>query len=149
MMTFEIVSERNMDVAAEIHAATWRDSHKHFCSEPFVAAHTAARQKQYMEQEINRGRVFYLVMDPDAKGLVSVCGTLIENLYVLPSEQRKGYGTALLRYAERYCIGMPKLWVLSNNEPAKHFYLKAGYAFTGKKNDLNPNLSELEMIRIS
>jgi len=148
MLKFELVSEQNMDTAAEIHAATWRDSHKHFCSASFVAAHTAARQKQYIEQEISCGRVFYLVIDPDAKGLVSVYGNLIENLYVLPSEQRKGYGTALLRYAEQKCTGTPNLWVLSNNGPAKDFYLKAGYAFTGNTKYLNPDLSELEMIRI-
>ena len=37
---FELVTERNIDIAAEIHSVSWKESHKGFCSEKFVSAHT-------------------------------------------------------------------------------------------------------------
>ncbi|MDE6997883.1 MAG: GNAT family N-acetyltransferase [Oscillospiraceae bacterium] len=36
-------------------------------------------------------------------------GSLIEDLYVLPGRQNKGYGTRLLRFAPEKCAGRPAL----------------------------------------
>lgn len=146
-MTFEFVTEQNIDIAATIHSISWKESHKSFCSEEFVLAHTPQRQKKYIENEITEGKRFYILYDDNsAKGIVSVKNNLIENLYVLPTEQRKGYGTALLKYAEQLCKGTPTLWILSNNEAAKMLYTKMSYKFTGNKKFLNTKLQELEMV---
>lgn len=144
-MPFLLVTEQNIDVAAEIHSISWKESHKTFCSEEFVQAHTKERQKQYIEKEINCGKQFYIIDENGAKGIVSVKDNLIENLYVLPMEQCKGYGTKLLQYAEHICKGVPTLWILSNNEAAKSLYIKMGYQFTGNKKFLTNELQELEM----
>lgn len=40
---------------------------------------------------------------------------LIENLYILPDEQCKGYGTQLLEFAIQQCKGIPTLWILDIN----------------------------------
>ena len=130
-MLFELVTMLNIATAAEIHAISWRESHKSFCSKEFVDAHTTERQMKYIENEIKNGKQFYILM--------------IENLYVLPSEQRKGYGTKLLKYAEEKCQGIPKLWILSNNNAAKNLYVKHGYTFTGNVKPLKNELQELEM----
>ena len=45
------VNEENLLSAARIHAESWRDSHRAFCSEAFVKQHTVARQKAYLENE--------------------------------------------------------------------------------------------------
>ena len=142
---FELVTERNIDIAAEIHSVSWKESHKGFCSEEFVAAHTKERQRQYIENEIAYGKKFYLLVENGARGIVSVKDNLIENLYVLPKEQGKGYGTKLLKYAESMCTGIPTLWILSNNKLAKNFYQKHGYIFTENKKFPNDELTELEM----
>lgn len=142
---FELVTEKNIELAAEIHSISWKESHKSFCSEEFIQAHTVERQKKYIEKEIECGKQFYILVDGDAKGIVSINGNLIENLYVLPSEQHKGYGTKLLKYAELLCKGMPMLWILSNNETAKSLYQKEGYKFSGNEKLLSDGLSELEM----
>ena len=145
IMTFELVTEQNIEIAAKIHSISWKESHKSFCSEEFVKAHTQERQKQYIEKEINSGKRFYILDEKGAKGIVSVKDNLIENLYILPTEQGKGYGTKLLQYAEHICKGTPTLWILSNNELAKKLYIKMGYSFTGNKKILTNELQELEM----
>ena len=78
-------------------------------------------------------------------GLVSVWGSLIENLYVLPARQRQGHGSVLLDFAISRCTDAPTLWILSNNHRARSFYEKHGFQFTGQTHLLSGGLSELEM----
>ena len=139
------VSEENLRSAAAIHAESWRDSHSALCSEAFVRQHTAMRQRQYLEQEMQDGKLLYMLVKEKPVGIVSIKGNLIENLYVLPGEQRKGYGSELLLFAMKKCKGRPCLWVLNNNEKAQALYCKYGFHLTGKRHPLSGQLSELEM----
>lgn len=139
------VNEENLMLAAQIHAESWRDSHSTFCSEEFVKQHTAAHQKLYLEKEMQEGKQLYMLIKEIPVGIVSIKESLIENLYVLPTEQHKGYGTELLLFAMEKCSGPPCLWVLDNNEKAQSLYRKYGFRVTGKKNPLSEQLSELEM----
>ena len=140
------VTERNICDAGRIHAESWKESHKSFCSEEFVARHTEEAQTEYIRSEIDKGKDFYMLIDQKPVGIVSLQGGLIENLYVLPREQRKGYGAMLLQYALRECSGVPSLWILSNNERAGAFYKKHGFIASGKRNQLRNNLFEIELI---
>lgn len=142
---FQLVTESNIWAAAEIHAESWRESHKSFCSPAFIEAHTIETQIEYIRKELSQGKVFYLLYLDSPKGIVSLKGNLIENLYVHPSEQRRGYGTQLLRYVEGLCSENPTLWVLSNNQAAISLYLEEGYEFTGNRRELRGDLAELEM----
>ena len=97
------VNDANLQTAAEIHAKSWRDSHAAFCSESFITQHTAERQKAFLEKEMQNGKQIYMLIKDIPVGIVSIQDSLIENLYILPSEQHKGYGTkahcaAILQY---------------------------------------------------
>ena len=144
-MLIEPVTPQNLFLAAQIHAVSWQDSHRAFCSEAYDRAHTAQRQAARMQEAMARGARFFLLTDGSPKGVVSVQGSLIENLYILPGEQRKGYGTRLLRFAEQQCDGQPTLWVLNNNPCARALYERLGYRATGRQTALNERLFELEM----
>ena len=148
MHVFEIVTTANIDIAAQIHSISWKESHKSFCTEEFVQAHTVERQKQFIKEQMECGKKFYILIEGEPKGIVSVKDNLIENLYVLPKEQKKGYGTRLLQYAESLCNGKPTLWILDNNVIAKKLYEKMGYRFTRNENPLSETVSELEMQKI-
>lgn len=139
------VNEENLTSAAKIHAESWQDSHSAFCSEAFIKQHTAAHQKVYLEKEMRDGKQLYMLIKEFPVGIVSIKGNLIENLYVLPAEQHKGYGTELLLFAVKKCNEKPCLWVLDNNEKAQSLYRKYGFHMTGKRHPLSDQLSELEM----
>lgn len=139
------VTEDNIYEAAKIHSESWKESHKGFCSKEFVKAHTVERQLQYLRNEIKDGKVIYMLIDSIPVGIVSVKDSLIENLYVLPNEQGKGYGTELLKFAINKCNNIPSLWILNNNEKAYKMYNKHGFIKTGKENILSDELSEIEM----
>ena len=140
------VNKENLLSAAEIHAESWRNSHKAFCSEEFVKQHTAARQRVYLEKEIQDGKQLYMLIKEIPVGIVSIKDNLIEDLYILPTEQHKGYGTELLLFAIEKCSGKPSLWVLVNNEKAQSLYRKCGFHMTGKKHSFSELLTELEMV---
>ena len=99
-MEIIVLSGDNLPAAAEVHAKSWRESHRNICSPDFVDAHTAARQLAYLRANQAEGSMIYLLVeDGKALGLVSRSGSLIADCYVLPEEQRKGYGSMLLRQA--------------------------------------------------
>jgi len=144
IVRIEPVDASNLLDAAEVHAASWRASHKNICSPEFVAAHTVQRQAVYLQGEMDRGKQLFLLTDQVPVGVVSVDRDVIENLYVHPAHWRKGYGTKLLRFAETKCK-TPRLWVLNTNEQARRFYEARGYALTGRETILSETLKELEM----
>ena len=142
-MRFVEVTEQNISDAGRIHSESWKESHRSFCSTEFVEKHTPAAQADYLRREMNTGKSIYKLIDNYPVGIVSVYGNLIENLYVLPSEQRKGYGSLLLDYAIRHCTGTPSLWILNNNEGAYRLYSKNGFKVTGNRKQLNDTLYEM------
>ena len=144
-MRFVEVTEQNIAEAGRIHSESWKESHRSFCSGAFVEKHTPATQADFLRRELAAGKHIYMLIDDCPVGIVSVHGDLIENLYVLPSEQRKGYGSQLLHYAIQQCTGIPCLWILNNNEGAYRLYTKNGFKETGNRKQLNDTLYEVEL----
>lgn len=139
------VNEQRATQAGYIHSESWKASHRSFCTEAFVERHDVSAQTAYLRREMEAGKRVFMLVDQDPVGIVSVQGSLIENLYVLPGEQNKGYGTCLLKFAISKCDGVPSLWILNNNEGAHALYSRHGFLETGRRNQLNETLYELEM----
>jgi len=144
-MRFVEVTEQNIAEAGRIHSESWKESHRSFCSAEFVEKHTPAAQVEYLRREIVAGKSIYMLIDAYPVGIVSVHGSLIENLYVLPAEQQKGYGTQLLHYAIQQCAGTPCLWILNINVGAYRLYTKNGFKETGNRKQLSSQLAEIEL----
>mgnify|MGYP001318797630 CR=1 FL=1 len=142
----EQVTEKTLPLAAYVHALSWQASHTALCSPEFIAQHTPERQAEYLRGEMGRGKRLFLLTDGKPVGVVTVWGSLIENLYVLPEKQKMGYGTMLLDFAIRQCENTPTLWVLNTNETARKLYLKNGFLETGTTRALNERIYEIEMV---
>lgn len=145
-MRFIEVTESNIADAGRIHSESWKESHRGICSAEFVEKHTPGAQADYLRREMDTGKRVYMLTDEYPVGIVSVHGNLIENLYVLPGEQNKGYGTMLLKFAVGHCAGTPKLWILSSNEGAYRLYTRNGFRESGNRKRLNDGLYELELV---
>lgn len=142
------VDETNISRAALIHSVSWKESHRAFCAPGFVEAHTPERQLEYIRGKIRDGAKFYMLVNEVPVGIVSVTGSLIEDLYVLPDMQNRGCGTELLRYAESRCDGTPTLWILENNVDAARLYRRMGFRETGRRNAITEGLDEIEFALI-
>lgn len=140
------VDASNIEQAAAVHAASWQASHRAFCSPEFVALHTAARQQAYLQEKMARGSRVYLLIEGSPVGVVSVSGSLIEDLYILPEKQNRGFGSRLLRFAMDACAGTPTLWILENNRGAERLYRRMGFRETGRRNAITDGLDEIEFV---
>lgn len=133
--------------AAEVHAVAWQDSHRSFCPPDFVAAHTPERQYGYLRDKEEEGsRIFLLLREETPTGVVTVTGSVIADLYVLPEAQNRGYGTYLLRHAIEQCAGSPTLWILENNTGAERLYRRNGFVPTGRVKEHPGGFDEREFI---
>ena len=139
------VDETNILQAAAIHSLSWKESHRAFCKPDFVEMHTPERQREYLQNKMSGGSKVYMLMDRAPVGIVSVTGSLIEDLYVLPEMQNRGYGTELLRFAVSLCTDTPVLWILENNAGAERLYCRMGFQKTGRRNVITNGLDEIEL----
>ena len=138
------VDETNLLEAAMIHSISWKESHRAFCTSDFIEMHTPERQREYLRNKKNNGAKIYMLVEEKPAGVVSVMKSLIEDLYVLPDMQDRGYGTKLLQYAIGQCTDTPTLWILENNKRAERLYRRAGFMETGRKNAITDGLYEIE-----
>lgn len=138
------VYRENTGDAAYVHAVSWQASHKAFCTPEFIALHTVERQQEYLLDKMDRGSLLFMLTDKKPVGIVSVTGSLIEDLYVLPDMQNRGYGSELLRFAFTQCRGIPTLWILENNVNAARLYRRMGFRETGRVNRITDKLDEIE-----
>lgn len=140
------VDMTNLLQAAVIHSVSWKDSHRSFCSPDFVELHSTERQYDYILEKMNSGSRFFMLVEDEPVGVVSVTGSLIEDLYILPEKQNMGCGTRLLQFAIEQCSGTPTLWILENNIGAKRLYHRFGFKETGKANAITDELDEIELV---
>ena len=144
------VNQENINIAAEIHSISWRESHRSFCREDFINLHTTEHQQKYIAEKMKKGSKFYMLYDNAPVAVVSVNKDLIEDLYVLPKQQNRGYGTQLLSYVVSKIQDLdliPSLWILENNHGAERLYLKNGFIASGRRNHTTGKLDEIEYIK--
>jgi Acetyltransferases len=139
------VDRSNLPEAARIHSVSWQESHRAFCSPEFIALHTPEHQEAYLREKMDQGSRLFMLAEDRPIGVVSVTGSLIEDLYVLPEMQNRGYGTALLQFAIKQCTNTPALWILENNTCAERLYHRMGFQKTGRRNYIAHGLDEIEM----
>ena len=93
----------------------------------FLEHHSIER----IEKDISAGQVFICIDDENGPvGTVTVMGNIIKRLFVLPEHQNKGFGRALLNYAEKLAAKDCGYIIIDSSLPAKGIYLKRGYKET-------------------
>lgn len=85
---------------------------------------------EHIREDISKGKV-YLLNDGDSSvGTVTISENNINRLFVLPEYQRRGYGKALLDFAEEKIMGSFDHVKIDASFPAKRMYKKRGYIET-------------------
>lgn len=92
----------------------------------FLAHHSM----EHIRQDILAHRVYLLTTGDQAVGTVTVYADEINRLFVLPEQQGKGYGKALLQFAEQVVFERYEQVQLSTSLPGRGLYRKAGYCET-------------------
>ncbi len=121
------VQETDFDIIKNITQTTiWSVYPKYYPSgavQFFGDHHSDGRIKA----DIDAGKVYLLEVDGTAIGTVTVVDNEINRLFVLPSFQRKGYGRALMDFAEEMIGKKHDHIILDASLPAKQMYIKRSY----------------------
>jgi GNAT superfamily N-acetyltransferase len=91
--------------------------------------HSEADVRQYFATRVLPGcEVLVARRDGELAGFLALAGEEVEHLYVRPSAQRRGLGSALLEAAKARRPGGLELWAFQRNAPARAFYARHGFA---------------------
>lgn len=92
----------------------------------FLAHHS----EENIKNDMLLDRIFILTVKGAPVGTVTIKNNEICRLFVLPEQQGKGYGKALLEYSEKEISQMYAKIRLDASLPAKKIYLRRGYRET-------------------
>jgi GNAT superfamily N-acetyltransferase len=112
----------DMDAAALVH----RIALDHAL--PWLAGlHTPQEDRSFFRERLFRTSELWGAFDDrQLIGIIAFREDWIEQLYVLPRSQRRGFGTALLQIAQDRCPRL-YLWTFQRNAPARRFYESRGF----------------------
>ena len=111
----------------DITQTTIRAVYPNYYPEGAVEFFSAHHSDEKIREDIKNGCVYLLEAEGEAVGTVTVAGNGINRLFVLPLYQHKGYGRALMDFAEKKIASSYDAVVIDASLPAKSIYLKRGY----------------------
>jgi len=86
---------------------------------------------EHIRESIEKGHVFLIEAEGDFVGTVTIDEQEINRLFILPEHRGKGYGKALMQFAEAQIFSCYEKAMLSASLPAKGLYIKNGYKEVG------------------
>lgn len=85
---------------------------------------------EHIAEDVLLDRIYVLEVDGRILGTVTIKDNEITRLFVKVSEQRKGYGTQLIRFAQQTIFEAYDCIQIDASFPAKALYRKLGYRET-------------------
>ncbi|MBR0817582.1 GNAT family N-acetyltransferase [Bradyrhizobium liaoningense] len=119
----------DMDAAARVHRTAFDQAMPWL-----VGLHTPDEDRWfYRERVFPTCRVWGRFDGDELSGIMAFRDGWVEQLYVLPAAQGRGFGTELLDVAKASCDRL-ELWTFQRNAPARRFYEVRGFALV-EQND--------------
>ena len=140
----------DVDAIANIHVSSWINTYSGLMPQTYIESYTVEKRKKLWSNIIEKSLAEVIVADCDDRLTGFLCcgqpkslkGTDVYDLssiYVQPDKTGSGVGQALYDECEGILItlGAKKVsvWALDSNERAINFYIKQGFALTGKTNE--------------
>ncbi len=129
-MTIHQASAADFPAVEEITQTTIQTVYPHYYPAGAVEFFCRHHSDDRIREDITAGKVYLLVDDKEPTGTVTIDGNAINRLFVLPEHQRKGYGRALLDFAEKTILTQHDFIHIDASLPAKRIYRLRGYRET-------------------
>lgn len=127
-MKIRLACESDFDVVKNITQDTIRSVYPNYYPKGAVQFFADHHSDENIRRDIGNGRVWLLITDEEVfAGTVTLSENEIDRLFVLPSFQHKGYGKALLDFAEEEIFKNYDKIVIHASLPAKKIYLLRGF----------------------
>ena len=139
-MQIEKVNVSELHIVKNITTTTITHIYPHYYPQGAVNFFMAHHKEENILKDIQQGRVFLCYDDKNnAVGTVTIKENEICRLFVLPDYQGRGYGRAMLDYAETFIAETYGKIQLDASLPAKKLYAKRGYVVTESQEILCQN----------
>ena len=131
-MAFTIVPAQEKDLAdvRYITQTTIRSVYPHYYPAGAVRFFSEHHSDEHILADLKGGKVYLLESEGRPVGTVTISGNEINRLFVLPEMQHRGFGKALLEFAESKMWEKYPVIRLDASLPAKRIYRKRGYVDT-------------------
>ena len=127
-MNIRAADGKDFETVKEITLKTIKEIYPKYYPEGAVKFFINHHSDENIMRDLNKGTVYLLITDDgDAAGTVTLTGNEIDRLFVLPSYQGKGYGRALLDFAENEIAKTYDKIIIHASMSAKKIYLKRGF----------------------
>ena len=117
----------DLDVIKEITQTTIKAIYPKYYPAGAVDFFLAHHSDEHILSDVLEGHVYILEVEGASVGTVTVSNDNIHRLFVLPEYQHKGYGKALLDFAEKEILNTHEYVQIDASLPAKKLYIKRGY----------------------
>jgi len=127
-MNIRAADGKDFETVKEITLTTIKEIYPKYYPEGAVKIFINHHSDENIMRDLNKGTVYLLITDDgDAAGTVTLTCNEIDRLFVLPSYQGKGYGRALLDFAENEIAKTYDKIIIHASMSAKKIYLKRGF----------------------
>lgn len=135
----------DVEEIVNIHVTAWKEAYKDYVKPeilnlPYFSVSQERIEK--MKDPVQRGLVYVIEDNQKIMGFLSLLEepkneTEIKVFYVLPNNQRKGFGSQLFRYVwkelEKQNCEIISLWTMKDYPVSNSFYQKHGGQLTGEE----------------
>ena len=125
----EIVTAKkeDLEIVCKITRATIKSIYPRYYPAGAVEFFLAHHSDEHIVADISDNKIFVLYEGGAPVGTVTIKANNINRLFILPDYQHKGYGKALLDFAEKKILEVYECVQIDASFPAKRIYLKRGY----------------------
>lgn len=118
----------DLNIVKEISESTISEIYPHYYPKGAVEFFLLHHSTLNICNDIKLRRVYlYFDTEQNAVGTITIKNNEICRFFVLPSYQKRGYGTEMLDYAEQVISNKFSNVVVAASLPAQNLYLKRGY----------------------
>ena len=125
----EIVTAKkeDLEIVRKITRSTIKSIYPRYYPAGAVEFFLVHHSDEHIVTDISDNKIFVLYEGGEPVGTVTIKDNNINRLFVLPDYQHKGYGKALLDFAEKKILELYECVQIDASFPAKRIYLKRGY----------------------
>lgn len=130
MMNIRIANENDFESVKLITQNTIKTVYPKYYPSGAVQFFSDHHSDERILEDIKASKVYLIEDEGNEVGTVTICGNEINRLFVLAKYQHKGYGRALMDFAEQMISKENDTIILDASLPAKKIYLLRGYVAT-------------------
>ena len=126
-MEIKLATGNDLETVRDITHQTIHEIYPHYYPSGVVNFFLELHSIDNIQTDIKNSNTYLAICDNECVGTITINKTEISRLFILPAHQHKGYGTALMDFAEQEIFRSYSEIELHASLSGKKMYLERGY----------------------